>query len=82
MKENNKAYIYFNSGNDHINYSGEGPYVLVLNNIQVIASHFCSSRGWAEEDLVLPKYRQEILDQYNVDEVISNGRVVWKRGEE
>lgn len=71
----NIAYIYFND-KDHNSYSGEGPYVLVYNN-EVIASHFCSSRSFANHDLTV--WKQEQLDRYNIDQVISNGNVVWER---
>ena len=80
----NKAYIYFNGfiggfsegyGKD---YSGEGPYVLVFND-NVIANHFCSSRSWAEHDLVYRSDRQELLAELKINEVISNGRIVWKK---
>lgn len=71
----NTAYIYFND-KDNKEYNGEGPYVLVYND-EVIASHFCSNRWFAHHDLTVWKLEQ--LDKYNIDQVISNGNVVWER---
>ena len=79
------AYIYFDGYIDGYSegyfgkdYSGEGPYVLVFNG-EVIANHFCSSRSWAEHDLVYRSDRQELLAELNINKVISNGRIVWDK---
>lgn len=74
----NKAYIYFND-TDIKNFSGEGPYVLVFKD-EVIASHFCSNRSFANHDLTV--WKLEALEKYNIDEVISNDVVVWKKENE
>lgn len=79
----NNAYIYFDgfeSGYEGFGqmYSGEGPYVLVFNN-EIIASHFCSSRSWAEHDLTRRSDREELLLKSNIDQVISNGTVIWRK---
>lgn len=74
----NKAYIYFNDVNNN-DFGGEGCYVLLFNG-DVIASHFCSNRNFANHDLTV--WRLEILEKYKIDEVISNGEVVWKRQDE
>ena len=79
----NNAYIYFDgfeSGYEGFGqmYSGEGPYVLVFNG-KVIDSHFCSSRSWAEHDLIRMCDREEMLLKLNVDQVISNGTVIWRK---
>lgn len=74
----NKAYIYFNE-EELTNYSGEGLYVLVFND-KVIASHYCSNRSFANHDLTV--WKLEALEKYNIDEVISNGSVVWKKDDE
>lgn len=71
----NTAYIFFDDKNNS-NYSGEGPYVLLFND-EVIASHFCSSRLFANHDLTV--WKQEQLDKYNITKVISNDKVVWER---
>lgn len=74
----NKAYIYFNYGNNN-DFNGEGSYVLLFND-DVIASHYCSNRSFANHDLTV--WKLEILEKYNIDEVISNGEVVWKKQDE
>ena len=71
----NKAYIYFNEKNNE-SYCGEGSYVLVFED-EAIASHFCSNRSFANHDLTV--WKLEALEKYNIDEVISNGVVVWKK---
>lgn len=74
----NKAYIYFNDVNNN-SFSEEGCYVLLFNNY-IIASHFCSNSNFANHDLTV--WELKILEKYNIDEVISNGEVVWKRRDE
>ena len=74
----NKAYIYFD-GEDLNNLNGEGPYVLFFND-EPIASHYCSNRSFANHDLTV--WKLEALEKYNIDEVISNGVVVWKKENE
>lgn len=71
----NKAYIYFNDKNNK-EYSGEGGYVLVFDD-KVIGNHFCSNRSFANHDLTI--WRIEELEKNNIDEVISNGEVVWSK---
>lgn len=73
-----KAYIFFNETNKK-NFSGEGLYVLVFED-EVIASHFCSNRSFANHDLTV--WKLEALQKYNIDEVISNDVVVWKKENE
>lgn len=73
-----KSYIYFNETNKK-DFSGEGPYVLVFDD-EVIASHFCSNRSFANHDLTV--WELEALRKYNIDEVISNDVVVWKKESE
>lgn len=82
----NIAYIFCNMEGALKNWEGEGPYILVFNG-EVIGQHFCSSRGWAEKDLLVGKYREEVLIHHDIDEVYSNGRLIWtkeflKKGEE
>lgn len=48
-----KAFIYFNSKTENKNYSGEGPYVLVTENDEVIGNHWSSNRGFANHDLTV-----------------------------
>lgn len=74
----NKAYVYFDDKNMN-NFSGEGPYVLVFND-EVIASHFCSNRSFANHDLTV--WKLEALEKYKIDEVISNSVVVWEKENE
>lgn len=74
----NKAYIYFND-KDIKDFSGEGPYVLMFND-EVIANHFCSNRSFANHDLTV--WKLEVLEKYKIDEVISNGVIVWKKENE
>ena len=76
----NKANIYFRGLGFSSSYSGEGPYYLEFNG-KSIGSHFCSSRGWAEQDLILGSSRQAVLEEYDIDEVYSNGRLVWSKEE-
>lgn len=71
-----KAYIYFNSKSE-LDYSGEGPYVLVTENDKCIGSHICSSRFYANHDLTV--WRLKELKENNISEVYSNGKLVWKR---
>ena len=71
----NKAYIYFNDKNNK-EYSGEGGYVLVFDD-NVIGNHFCSNRSFANHDLTI--WKIEELEKNNIDEVISNGEVVWSK---
>ena len=73
-----KAYIYFNETNKK-NFSGEGLYVLVFED-EVIASHLCSNRSFANHDLTV--WKLEALQKYNIDEVISNDVIVWKKESE
>lgn len=76
----NKANIYYRGEGFSSSYSGEGPYCLEFNG-EIIGRHFCSSRSWAEEDLIEEDYRQEALKKYDIDEVYSNGRLVWSKKE-
>ena len=71
----NKAYIYFNDKNNKED-SGEGGYVLVFDD-NVIGNHFCSNRSFANHDLTI--WKIEELEKNNIDEVISNGEVVWSK---
>ena len=64
-----QAYIIYNQGKD-ITENGEGTYCLILP----LATHYCSSRGFANHDLTV--WREEILKDYGIDEVVSNGEVV------
>lgn len=74
----NRAYIKYDDKNLE-NYSGEGGYILVFND-EIIGSHYCSNRSFANHDLTI--WRLEELEKYNIDEVISNDIVVWKRDNE
>ena len=77
-----KAYIYFNDITI-VDYDGEGPYILSIKEFpnitdtDIIANHFCSNRGFANHDLTV--WKQEQLDKYHIDQVISKGRIVWER---
>ena len=71
----NKAYIkYFDKNLE--DYCGDGGYILVFND-KVIGQHYCSNRSFANHDLTI--WRLEELKENNIDEVISNGVVVWKK---
>ena len=74
----NKAYIFFND-KENKEYSGEGPYVLIFED-KVIGNHFCSNRSFANHDLTI--WQKEILDEFKIDEVISNDVVFWSRNDE
>lgn len=74
-----KAFIYFNLKNKNKNYSGEGPYVLVTENDEVIGKHCCSSRGFANHDLTV--WKLDALHKYNITEVYSNGELIWQNDE-
>ena len=76
----NKANIYFRGLGFSSSYSGEGPYCLEFNG-EIIGRHFCSSRSWAEQDLIRDDKRQAALKKYDIDEVYSNGRLVWSKKE-
>ena len=76
----NKANIYYRGEGFSSSYSGEGPYYLEFNG-EIIGSHFCSSRSWAEQDLIRDDKRQDVLKKYDIDEVYSNGRLVWSKEE-
>ena len=47
-----KAYIYFNSKSKGLDCNGEGTYVLVTEDDKCIGGHYCSSRGFANHDLI------------------------------
>lgn len=70
----NKAYIYYNGKSEGKDYCGEGTYVLIFND-EVIAWHYCSNRSFANHDLTA--WRLEELEKNNIDEVASNGEIVW-----
>ena len=72
----NKAYIYYNSKSEGKDYCGEGMYVLIFND-EVIARHYCSNRNFANHDLTA--WRLEELERNNIDEVTSNGEIVWAK---
>lgn len=74
-----KAYIYFNSKSKGLDYNGEGEYVLVTEDNKCIGNHLCSSRGFANHDLT--EWRLEELQENNISEVYSNGKLVWKNQE-
>ena len=74
-----KAYIYFNSKSKGLDYDGEGPYVLVTEDNKCIGSHYCSSRSFANHDLT--EWRLEELQENNISEVYSNGKLVWENQE-
>lgn len=57
-----KAYIYFNSKSEGLDYNGEGQYVLVTEDDKCIGSHYCSSRGFANHDL--NSECEELLNKY------------------
>lgn len=67
------AYIY---GKENKDYCSEGAYELVFND-EVIGNHYCSNRSFANHDLTV--WRLEELNKYEIDKVVSNGEVVWKR---
>lgn len=71
----NKAYIYFSDKNNK-NYCGEGGYLLVCEG-KIIGTHYCSNRNFANHDLTI--WRLEELKENNIDEVISNGIIVWAK---
>ena len=50
--------------------------MLILND-EVIASHYCSNRNFANHDLTA--WRLEELEKNNIDEVASNGEIVWTK---
>lgn len=75
----NRANIFYNLKSEKEDFCGEGPYVLVFND-EVIASHYCSSRNFANHDLTV--WQLEALEKYNIDEVVSNGEVVWSNQKE
>ena len=78
-----KAYIYFNTactrdkskGKD---YTGEGGYVLVTEDNKQIGRHYCPSRSFANRDLTVTEDRIKALQENNISEVYSNGKLVWK----
>lgn len=70
-----KAYIYFNSKSKGLDYTGEGPYVLITEDNKCIGEHYCSSRSFANHDLT--EWRLEELQENNISEVYSNGKLVW-----
>ena len=72
----NKAYIKYCDEVLGENYCGEGGYLLVFND-EVIGCHYCSNRDFANHDLTV--WRLEELETHNIDEVISNDIVVWKK---
>lgn len=74
-----KAFIYFNSKSNGVDYSGEGSYVLVTEDDKCIGSHYCSSREFANHDLT--EWRLKELKENNISEVYSNGKLVWKDNE-
>lgn len=74
-----KAYIYFNSKSEGLDYNGEGQYVLVTEDDKCIGSHYCSSRGFANHDLT--EWRLEELKENNISEVYSNGELIWENQE-
>lgn len=74
-----KAFIYFNSKSKELDYDGEGPYVLITEDNKCIGTHYCSSRGFANHDLT--EWRLEELQENNISEVYSNGKLVWKNDE-
>ena len=72
-----KANIYFNSKSKGLDYSGEGTYVLVLEETdKPVSFHLCSDRAWAEHDFVT--MHQEELEKNNVTSIYSLGKLVWR----
>lgn len=71
-----KAYIFFNRKSEGLDYSGEGPYVLMTEDNKCIGHHYCSSRGFANHDLTEWKVKE--LQENNISEVYSNEELVWK----
>jgi hypothetical protein len=74
-----KAFIYFDSEIEEVDYNGEGVYILVTEDDKCIGNHYCSSRGFANHDLT--EWRLKELKENNISEVYSNGKLVWKDNE-
>ena len=75
------AHVLFNAKGVMHTYNGPGVYYLAIeenDHWEGIACHFSSSRGFACEDLV--RHKKEI-EENNVTEIYSNGRLVWKSKE-
>ena len=70
-----KAYIYFNSKSEGLDYNGEGQYVLVTEDDKCIGSHYCSSRCFANHDLT--EWRLEELQENNNYFFRKNYRRIW-----
>lgn len=75
-----KAYIYYDDIRYKDSFNEEGLYLLVTEDGEVIGSHISSNRSFANHDLTV--WRLKELDQYNIDEVVSGGMVVWRRNDE
>ena len=81
-----KAYIYFDNKKCYKQdkysreYSGEGRYILVDETGKELNYHYCSSRGFANSDLIITSESERILEKNNIDTIYSNGRIVYERG--
>lgn len=72
------ANIYYNNTKYGKDYDGDGPYVLVFGE-KAIGSHYCSNRSFANHDLT--EWQLESLKKNKIDEVYSNGVLVWSNKE-
>lgn len=59
-------------------YSGGGHYYLVNESNIVVDRKYCSSRAFANYDFTMPMSALDLLQKYNIDEVWSNGELVYK----
>lgn len=72
-----KAYIIHDSplGTD---YWGEGMYALVTEKEEIIFRRWCSNRAFANHDLT--QGIENMLREYEITDVWSNGVLVWTEG--
>lgn len=78
-----KAYIFykrwFSNKKATPNYNGEGPYYLVTERGDILGTHFCSNRQWANVDLI--NDLREELCKLKITEVYSNEQLVWSNSD-